>query len=107
MKRYPLLPLIEAGAAIAGLQVCPEPRSNCRGCRMKVHYWTAFLAHDLGLERSRVQHWHRRGVTDRNADESACKLGLHPMLVWPELWFADLDVDLGFETEQLVLRVAV
>lgn len=48
----------------------------------------AQLALRLGLHHDTVRHAAALGLTDRQADRWAVRLGLHPAWVWPT-WFAD------------------
>jgi hypothetical protein len=60
---WPLEPLLEAAALTAGR-----------------------LAGELGLSGTTVRRAARQGLTDRQADEWAIRLGLHPLLVWGWAW---------------------
>jgi hypothetical protein len=44
------------------------------------------LAAELGLSGTTVRQAARRGLSDRQADEWAIRLGLHPLLVWGWAW---------------------
>jgi hypothetical protein len=44
------------------------------------------LAAELGLSGTAVRTAARRGLSDRQADEWAIRLGLHPLLVWGWAW---------------------
>jgi hypothetical protein len=50
----------------------------------------------LGVGRHSVLRLRQRGLTERQADELAIRLGTHPGLVWPELWWQLADVDDGW-----------
>ncbi|CAN5530710.1 hypothetical protein BH10ACT1_BH10ACT1_33450 [soil metagenome] len=41
------------------------------------------LASVLGASRAAVKGWRVRGLSERQADELACRFNLHPMLLWP------------------------
>jgi hypothetical protein len=53
------------------------------------------LARRLGVAGAAVSTAARRGLTDRQADEWAIRLGLHPMLVWGWAWIDEADHALG------------
>lgn len=46
------------------------------------------VAARVGVNRVTVYRAAHRGLSERQADEWACALGLHPIEVWPELWLA-------------------
>jgi hypothetical protein len=46
------------------------------------------LGRQLGVHRTAVQHWKKRGVPEDRADEIAVKLGCHPCELWPG-WFPE------------------
>lgn len=50
------------------------------------HLSSQEIADLIGCERSSVRHWRRgtRMLTVWKADEFACALGLHPLLLWPD-----------------------
>lgn len=51
------------------------------------------LANMLQVSAKRVEHAVSRGLNDKIADEFACRLGMHPAMVWGD-WFdavAELD----------------
>lgn len=47
----------------------------------------------LGVSRQSVSHWLRNGAcfTVWDADKYACKIGLHPVMVWGEKWLGEGD----------------
>lgn len=45
--------------------------------------WHGFSAR-MGVNHSTVLRDWRHGLTERAADEAACALGLHPVLIWRE-----------------------
>ena len=47
------------------------------------------LAAELGLSGTTVRQTARRGLNDRQADEWAIRLGLHPLLVWGWAWIEE------------------
>lgn len=51
------------------------------------------LAFALGLDTASVSRAVTAGLTWRQADTWACRLGRHPSEVWGQLWFADCDPD--------------
>jgi hypothetical protein len=44
----------------------------------------AELAERMGVSGQVVRQWRCRGLSERQADEVACRLGWWPGLVWPE-----------------------
>lgn len=51
------------------------------------------LAEVLGMPVSSLQRWARDGIPEVSADRVACQLGTHPALLWPELWWENVEVD--------------
>jgi biotin operon repressor len=49
------------------------------------------LAQQLGVSGSQLASAIERGLTDRQADEWAIRLGVHPMSVWGWAWVEDAD----------------
>lgn len=45
--------------------------------------WAAQAALRFGVTRRTVHRWRHHGLTTVAADEAACRVGLHPVLVWP------------------------
>jgi Bacterial regulatory proteins, gntR family len=85
-----------AAVAVAG----PGPAAGGRGwplapllgaCGLSA----SALARRLGVGGAVVSAAARRGLTDRQADEWAIRLGFHPMLVWGWAWIDDADHALG------------
>lgn len=50
------------------------------------------VAELLGCSRSRLISYKTDGVPFARADEMACHLGLHPMLLWPEEYAQPIDL---------------
>jgi hypothetical protein len=42
------------------------------------------LARLVGAHRRQVYRWRDDGLSERLADRSACRVGLHPSNIWPE-----------------------
>lgn len=49
------------------------------------------FAEALGVHKRTLRRWMNDGVPIPRADELACQLGLHPLIVWPDLWEAAED----------------
>ena len=69
MTRYPVQPLLDA-AGIRGAD------------------WAAETAFRLGISRRQVHRCVAQGLSWTQADRFACRLGHHPLNVWPE-WTSD------------------
>jgi len=50
------------------------------------------LAGVLGVNIRSLFRWAKDGVPERSADEMACRMGLHPLLVWPDWFDVELEV---------------
>lgn len=44
----------------------------------------------LGLDRIQIVRWLDYGLTEAQADELACKVGKHPIDIWPDIWVAEI-----------------
>jgi hypothetical protein len=53
----------------------------------------------LGIDRSRLYAWRRRGVRYYTADWLAIRLGYHPSLIWEEWWTISHEIQTP-ETEE-------
>ena len=82
-RRYPLAPLIKA----AGVQLGPRG-----GDQAGEHRQFTLLAERLGISRQKWWHLNRTGLTDRQADRYAIRLGQHPALIWND--WNDIDPDI-------------
>lgn len=50
------------------------------------------LGHLAGVERGTAWSWIRRGtIEESRADRVACRLGLHPAMLWGVEWLADVE----------------
>lgn len=58
----------------------------------------ASLGHQLGIGSNQIANAIERGLTDKQADEWAIRLGLHPMSVWGWAWVDDADRAAGRPT---------
>ena len=56
------------------------------------------VGHHLGVGRNQLARALERGLTDRQADEWAIRLGVHPMTVWGWAWVDDADRAAGRPT---------
>lgn len=56
------------------------------------------LGHHLGVGRNQLARAIERGLTDKQADEWAIGLGVHPLLVWGWAWVDDADRSAGRPT---------
>lgn len=73
--RYPLEPLLELLGPVetraGGLVMDGRARA---------------LAELLGITARSVHRWSRAGMRETWADRAACRLGVHPSLIWPDYW---------------------
>lgn len=46
------------------------------------------LAVMVGVSHRTTRRWMQLGMTEWQADRAACAVGLHPSLVWGELWWS-------------------
>lgn len=70
-RPFPLAPLLEVG-----------------GTGIKT------TARALGIDPAQLHRWRRYGLTIDQADEMACRLGLHPIEIWPTEWAAETDAEM-------------
>lgn len=51
------------------------------------------IAYALGIERNLVVLARQRGLSEWQADKFACKLGIHPALIWGDLWWDTAELE--------------
>lgn len=84
LPRLPLEPLLAAARAAGGRFVVTLGTPSSRDDAFSL----SWFARCIGVQPRQVYRWRTEGgVPIYNADKAACRLGLHPALVWPE-WFA-------------------
>lgn len=93
--RYPLAPLETLARHQAGL-----PRPSDRHSPADEHadtLWsTRHLATILGVSRRTIFRWRQHGLNAVQADRAACRLDLHPGLIWGDAWWSSTaDVELA------------
>lgn len=74
--RYPLEPLLEHLGPVETRRGHGPPMDG-RACA---------LAELLGITARSVHRWSRAGLREQWADRAACRLGVHPSLIWPDYW---------------------
>lgn len=65
----------------------PQPRLPAEPLLVMWDRNMSMMARSLGVSRRAVQHWNEIGLSWRQADEVAGKLGLHPFDIWGSAWF--------------------
>lgn len=65
----------------------PQPLLNY--CRMRGYESTEEQATWLGVSEGSIRNWAlgRNGIRSNKADKLACGIGVHPCMIWGELWF--------------------
>lgn len=94
-RPFTLDDLLDAAARTRGLP--PHRAHGCAGCRLhpdayvgpRCFTWGR-LAELVGVRERQVQRLRHLGLTWGQADELACRIGLHPSLVWSS-WWAEVD----------------
>lgn len=73
--RLPLQPVIDYLAVVPG----HRDHNDLRG-------WVAVIAERTGASPRQVHRWHRDGMTVATADRVCCRLGLHLLLLYPQVY---------------------
>ena len=77
----------------AAQALADEPRVRRGARRTDGGFTDETFARLVGCHRVTVQKWRRRGIPPYTADRAACRLGLHPCLVWGDAWWAAVPID--------------
>lgn len=86
--RLPFEPLEQAArcARPRHTTYCPCSAFNGRDAIAGYCYTDQDLANELGATHRQIYRWRAHGILADRADELACRIGHHPILIWHELW---------------------